>query len=64
MDIVERLREFDSVPDADVILIINEAADEIERLRKALIDIASARIGDAAYLQKIANDALNGDKAE
>ena len=58
MNIVERLRTFDSVPDADVILLLNEAADEIERLREALRFYADPehyeyKVGDIAVMSNV-----------
>jgi hypothetical protein len=67
MDIVERLRTCDSVPDADVIILMNEAADEIERLREALKYIAYPECvpNEAAKMWEMvkhARAALKGDE--
>ena len=67
-DIVERLRAACSIPDMGVSGLIGEAADEIERLRKALAQMVeiSQRNSDPALMllaiRKCAEHARTDDR--
>lgn len=60
-DIVERLRTADIYDHADADKICNEAADKIEKMRAALIeinDLNSKRIGYSKKIEKVIWEAL------